>query len=125
MGDQYKSCELHGKPFPQNMIDTEKTDIARLYVERKEEIEGETVNLSLFVSAKSENEGFDICSPHLQERVLDLLVGEGITPLWRIVKWNPVTKTKKDGSTYERNEKTVYSVEEYREVLKAQKKAQK
>lgn len=114
MGDNYKTCELHGKPFPQNLIDTTKTDMSRVFIERKEEIEGETVTLTLFVGAKSENEGIDVCASDLQDKLLSLL---GESAVWRIVKWNPVTKQKKDGTTYERNEKTIYTIEEYRQKL--------
>lgn len=119
MGDHYKTCELHGKPFPNNLIDTTKTEMSRMYVERKEEIEGETVTLNLFVGAKSENEGIDICASDLQEKLLNLL---GESAVWKVVKWNPVTKTKKDGTTYERNEKTVYTVPEYTQKLIEEKK---
>lgn len=120
MGDHYRTCELHEKPFPNNLIDTTKTDMSKVYVERKEEIEGETVTLSLFIGAKNENDGIDVCASDLQEKILNLL---GESPVWKIVKWNRVTKTKKDGGTYESNEKTIYSIEEYTEKIIADKKA--
>jgi hypothetical protein len=123
MGDSYKTCELHGKPFPNNMVDTRKVDIARLYVERKEEIEGKSTTLTLFVGDKTENEGIDVCASCLQEKVLTLLSGNGETPIWKGVSWHQVTMQKKDGSgTYQKNEKTVERVEEIRARVQAEKR---
>lgn len=122
MGDNFRTCELHGKPFPNNMIDTRKTDVSRVYVERKEDIEGKTVTLSLFLG-NSENEGFDACANDLQEKILNLLSGNGENPVWKVITWNRETMTKKDGSgTYEKNVKTVKSVEEIRQEIKDSKK---
>lgn len=124
MGDSYKTCELHGKPFPNNMVDTRKVDVSRMYVERKEEIEGKSVTLTLFVGDKTENEGVDVCATCLQEKVLTLLSGNGETPLWKGVSWHKVTMNKKDGSgTYEKNEKIVERVDEIKTRLQAEKKA--
>lgn len=121
MGDSYKTCELHGKAFPQNLIDTDKVDVAKLIVKRQEEIEGENVTLSLMVSSKSETEGIDVCAQCLQDKVISLLES---TPVWKNVSWAPVTMQKKDGSgTYTKNVKTVRNAEEMVAVIKEKKKA--
>lgn len=95
----------------------------RMYVERKDEIEGETVTLSLFVGSKAENEGIDVCATDIQEKLLNILDEK---PVWKVIKWNQETMNKKDGSgTYQKNVKTTYSPEEYAEIVKARKKAEK
>lgn len=122
MGDFYKTCDIHGKPFPNNQIDTRKTKMYKLYGEQKTEIEGKTVKMSLFVDKNAENEGIDVCAMCMQEKVINLLTATDNTPAYKIVQWNPVTKTKKDGTTYERNEMTVLTQEEMAEQIKAEKK---
>lgn len=102
------------------MIDTTKTKMARLYVEQKEEIEGKTLTTTLFIG-NSENEGVDTCAMCLQEKILSLLDGE--KPYWKTVSWVKETVARKDGSgTYEKNNKVVRTIEEMREVIKAEKK---
>lgn len=114
---------MHGKPFPNNLIDTDKTEMAKIYVERQEEIEGQKVTLALFVSAKSENAGIDLCASDLQEKILNLLSDNGITPVWKVEKWNQETMQKKDGSgSYTKNVKSLYSPDEYRQKLIEEKK---
>ena len=123
MGDSYKTCELHGKPFPNNMVDTRKVDVSRVYVERKEEIEGQTVTLTLFVGSKSENEGIDVCEQCLQEKLLNLLSDNGESPVWKGVTWHQETMTKKDGSgTYTKNVKSVQTPDEIALKIKSSKK---
>lgn len=122
MGDNFKTCELHGKPFPNNMIDTRKTEVSRVYVERKEDIEGKTVTLSLFLG-NSENEGFDACATCLQEKLLTVLSGNGDSPTWKGIQWHQETMTRKDGSgTYQKNVKTVKDIDEIALEIKESKK---
>lgn len=122
MGERYKTCELHGKPFPQNMVDSDKVEIARLYVERKEEIEGKNVTLTLFVG-KSDNEGVDVCATCLQEKILNLLSDSGENVSFKGVQWHKETMTKKDGSgTYEKNVKRVTTVDELKAQIIAENK---
>lgn len=124
MGDSYKTCELHEKPFPNNMIDTRKVDVVRVYVEKKEEIEGQLVTLNLFVGSKSDNEGLDVCEPCLQEKVVNLLSGNGESPVWKGVQWHQEQMTKKDGSgTYTKNIKEVHTVDEIATQIKEKKRA--
>lgn len=122
MGDNFKTCELHGKPFPNNMIDTRKTKVSRVYVETKEEIEGKSVTLSLFLG-NAENEGFDACAGCLQEKITTLLSANGDSPQWKGITWHQETMTKKDGSgTYQKNVKTVKTSDEIAHELKEAKK---
>lgn len=123
MGDSYKTCELHGKPFPNNMVDTRKVEVSRVYVERKEEIEGQNITLTLFVGSKAENEGIDVCEQCLQEKLLNLLSDNGESPVWKGVTWHQETMTKKDGSgTYTKNVKSVQTPDEIALKIKSSKK---
>lgn len=123
MGERYKSCEIHGKPFPNNMVDSEKIEMVRLYVEKKEEIEGKNVTLTLFIGNKSENEGADACVMCLQEKILNLFADTGETPYWKNVSWHQETMQKKDGSgTYNRNVKTVKTSDEVALEIKEEKR---
>lgn len=126
MGERYKSCEIHGKPFPQNMIDSDKVEMVRIFVEKKEQIEGETVTLQLFVGNKSENQGADVCAMCLNEKILSLLSDTGESPYWKQEHWHKETMTKKDGSgTYEKNVKTVRTPDEIALEIKEKKKSGK
>jgi len=123
MGDNFKTCELHGKPFPHNLIDTNKNEMARLYVERKTPIEGKSVTLTLFVGDKTENEGIDVCGQCLQEKILSLVSDNGIAPVFKGVTWQEQELMKKDGSgTYKKNTKVIARPEEIAERIKAEKK---
>ena len=123
MGERYKTCELHGKPFPHNMVDSEKVDIMRVYVEKKEQIEGDNVTLTLFVG-KSDNEGIDVCAMCLQDRLLTVLADSGENTSWKGIQWDKQTMQKKDGSgSYEKNVKTVRTPEELKAIISAKKKA--
>lgn len=104
------------------MIDTRKTKVSRVYVETKEEIEGKSVTLSLFVG-NAENEGFDACAGCLQEKITTLLSANGDSPQWKGITWHQETMTKKDGSgTYQKNVKTVKTTDEIAHELKEAKK---
>lgn len=122
MGDFYKTCDIHGKPFPHNQIDTRKTKMAKIYVEQKQEIEGKEMNLTLFVDKNAENEGIDVCANCLQEKIHNLLTATDNAPAWKGVTWHQETMAKKDGSgTYNKNVKTVSSVDEIAQQIKAEK----
>lgn len=126
MGDFYKTCDIHGKPFPQNQVDTRKTKMYKIYGEKKEPIEGQDVKVVLFIDKNAENEGVDVCANCMQEKMINLLSATDNAPVWKGVTWNQVTKTKKDGSgTYTKNEATIESMEEIAERIKAEKNAQK
>lgn len=118
MGERYRSCEIHGKPFPQNMIDSEKVEMVKVYVEKKEQIEGQTVTLNLFVGNKSENEGAEACAQCLQDKFIQWLIDTGESPYWKVVQWHKETMTKKDGSgTYEKNIKTIKTTDQIQTEL--------
>lgn len=103
------------------MIDTNKTEIVRLFVDKKQDIEGKTITLSLFAD-NAENEGVDVCANCLQEKILTVLGASGINPAWKGVQWHQETMTKKDGSgTYSKNVKTVKSVDEITLQIKTEK----
>ena len=122
MGDNFKTCDLHGKAFPHNMIDTRKTKMSKLYVENREDIEGKDINVAMFLGS-AENEGIDVCAGCLQEKVLTLLSANGDAPTFKAIQWEKETVQRKDGSgTYDRNNKIVRTVEEIRERIKAEKK---
>lgn len=121
MGEKYKTCELHRKPFPNNLVDSTKTELLRLYVERKQEIEGKNQTLTMFVGDRNENEGIDVCIACLQELVLNNMEEK---PLFKGIVWNKVTMTKKDGSgTYDKNEKTILTIDEIKHKIQEEKKA--
>lgn len=125
MGERYKTCEMHGKPFPHNQVDTEKTEMAKVYIERKEKIEGDNVTLTLFIG-KSDNEGIDVCAQCLQDKIMTPLADSDEHPTFKQVTWHKETMTKKDGSgTYEKNVKTVRTPEEVKAVIISDRKGQK
>ena len=119
-----KACDLHEKIFPANMVDTRKTEIVKVYVERKEDIEDKDITMTLFNDPKADSEGLDVCASCLQEKILDVLQAGDNIPAWKNVSWHKETMTKKDGSgTYEKNVKTVRTSEEVKQELIAQKRA--
>lgn len=125
MGEFYKTCDIHGKPFPNNQVDTRKTKMVKVYIEKKEEIEGKDVNLTLFVDKQADNEGIDVCASCMQEKIMNLLTATDNVPAYKAVTWEKVTMNKKDGSgTYEKNNKVVMTQEEIAEKIKTEKQAQ-
>ena len=123
MGDFYKTCDIHGKPFPNNQVDTRKTKLMKLKVQKTEEIESESVRLNLFVDKNADKDGVDVCSNCLQTKILDLMTATDNVPAWLVVEWNEVEKQKKDGSgTYKRNEMTKKDVDEITEEIRERKK---
>lgn len=121
MGDFYRTCDIHGKPFPHNQIDTRKTKMCKIYVEQRQDIEGKDVNMNLFVDKSADNEGLDVCANCLQEKVLHLLTATDNAPAWKVVKWIEEEATKKNGEKYMKNTKHVFTSEEMAEQIKAEK----
>lgn len=98
----------------------------KVYIEKKEEIEGKDVNLTLFVDKQAENEGIDVCAGCYQEKIHNLVTATDNAPAFKGVSWSKETMTKKDGTgTYDKNVKTVMSQEEIAEKIKAEKNASK
>ena len=120
MGNQYRTCELHEKEFPNNLIDTSKTGMCKLYIEQPQTIEGEQKTLTLFVG-DSQDEGIDVCMPCMTKKVMGILTGMGIKTSWKIATWEKVIMQKKDGTPYERNTKIVKTVEEVTEEIRKRK----
>lgn len=121
MGDFYRTCDIHGKPFPHNQIDTRKTKMSKLLVKQTQEIAGKDVVMNLFVDKNAEDEGLDVCAQCLQEKVLHLATATDNTPAWKAVKWIEETYAKKDGTPYQKNVKHVFTSEEMEEQIKADK----
>lgn len=102
-------------------MDTRKTKMYKLYGEKREEIEGQSTKLEIFVDKQAENEGIDVCASCFQEKIVNLLTATDNTPAWKGITWNEVRKVRKDGTPYTRNEKTVATIEEITERIKAEK----
>lgn len=113
-----KACDVHDKEHPHNLIDTDKTEVVRIYVERKQTVAGKPVTTNLF-AGNSQNEGVDVCLKCFNEWFLRRM--EPVTrPSWKVIEWTQTTKTKKDGSgTYQSNEKRVYSLDEIKSRVEA------
>ena len=121
MGDNYKTCDMHRKAFPANMIDTDEHEMTKLYLERQQTIEGKKVKLALFVG-KSEGEGADSCIACITDLVIEAIKATGKSVSWKNVTWVSETLTKKDGSgTYQRNSPVVKTVEEITADIQAEK----
>lgn len=124
MGNNLVTCDIHGKAFPENAIDSTKTRMYKLYAEQTQVIEGQKVTLSLFVGS-NENEGADSCHACMMEKFLRTLEALGIEVSWKQVKWEEREIQKKDGSgTYKRNFKVVRTAEEIKQDILEAKKAQ-
>lgn len=120
MGD-FKTCDIHDKEFPANMIDLSKSTMVKLYAEKEETIDGKKVNLSLFIGQNA-NEGADSCHKCAMDSLIRRLEGLGIPFAWKVVSWHNETVAKRDGSgTYQKLIKTVETVDEYRTRLQAEK----
>lgn len=123
MGD-FKSCSLHGKQFPHNLIDLDTHEVAQLFIEQTQTIEGQKKKLSLFIG-RSDNEGMDMCMACMKEKILAILESMGIPFSWKVITYSNEEVQKRDGSgTYKKLVKTIKTPDEIAlEIKEAKKKA--
>lgn len=121
MGDNYKTCDLHQKQFPANMIDTDEHEMTKVYVERTQVIEGKKVKLALFVG-KSDAQGADGCLACMTDALIERIKATGKSVSWKNETWVSEEVTKKDGSgTYKKNTPVVKTIEEITAEIQAEK----
>lgn len=108
-----RTCDAHSKGFPNNVIDTNKIEMVKLYVERqfrdptdaKKKVTG-----TMFVG-DAQDEGAEVCLACFNEFVASRIAPVGGQISFKQVIWASETVQKKDGSgTYQRNTKTIKEI---------------
>lgn len=108
-----KTCDMHEKAFPNNMVDLDHTEMVTVYVERKlkdPKDPKKKITATMFVGS-AESEGAEVCLKDFVDVIANRITPVGGRISWKQVIWTKVKKQKKDGTEYEANEKSILDVE--------------
>lgn len=104
-----KTCDIHDKEFPANLIDTDKHQMYRLFIEKTEQDPKDAkkkLTTTVFVGSAN-SEGVDVCHACMMNAILPRIQAMGRVT-WKSVKWEKTT----DAEGKEKLQKVVREVGE-------------